>query len=296
MRTRSLGPDGPPVSTIGYGAMLLSIDGRPDEGQALRVLHGVLDAGVTLIDTADVYSMDASDLGHNERLIARALREWPGNREAIVIATKGGSSHPERTKWQPDGRPEHLREACDASLRALGVESIDLYLLHARDPQVPYEESLDAVAQLQREGKIRLIGISNVGPEEIELARRRVSLQVVQNMLNLFQRSSISSSSTGRSIVGTCAAHGLTFVAHSPMGSWWNVSLEQHPVLQPIARRHGVSAHVIALAWVQAQGENVIPIPGARGPEHAVEALRAADVELTPDDLRAMDRAEFPRD
>jgi len=283
------------VSPVGFGAMKLSIDGRPTEREALRVLHGAFDAGITLIDTADVYSFDASDLGHNERLVARALAEWSGDPERILIATKGGSSHPERTRWRPDGRPEHLRAACDASLRALGRERIDLYFLHARDPAVPYAESLGAIAELVSAGKVRWAGVSNVGCEEIALARELLPLRAVQNMLNLYQREALKGGFLRRSVLATCRKHGLAFLAHSPMGSWWSTSLPEHPVVAPIAARRGVAAHAVALAWVLAQGPHVIALPGTRDLDRVREAVRAAELQLSPEELAALDRAAFPR-
>jgi aryl-alcohol dehydrogenase-like predicted oxidoreductase len=296
MRTRALGRNGPTVSAVGYGAMLLSIDGRPDEDSALRTLECVLEAGITLLDTADVYSMDGTDLGHNERLIARVLSSRPDLREHVVVATKGGSAHPERTKWHPDGRPEHLRAACEASLRALGVDCIDLYYLHAHDPNVPYEDSFGAVAELQRAGKVRWLGLSNVSVGEIETARRIAPIQAVQNMLNPFVRDALCSRFLRKSVVRHCAKHGLAFVAHSPSGTWWSARLVDHPAVAPVAARHGVSAHTVAQAWVLAQGEHVIPIPGSRRAEHAAQAARAAELTLSREELDAIDRAPFPRD
>jgi aryl-alcohol dehydrogenase-like predicted oxidoreductase len=295
MRPRTLGAGGPPVSPIGFGAMKLSIDGRPSEGEALRVLHAAFDAGITLVDTADVYSLDAGDLGHNERLIARALNERPGDRERILVATKGGSSHPERTSWRPDGRPEHLRAACDASLAALGCERIDLYYLHARDPAVPYAESLGALAELVSAGKVRWAGISNVGVREIERARRLLPLCAVQNMLNPYQRAALRGALFRPSVLERCKRLGLAFVAHSPMGSWWGETLDEHPVVAPIAARHGVTAHAVALAWVLAQGPLVIALPGARTVARVREAARAAELELERSELAAIERASFPR-
>ena len=304
MQPRTLARNGPPVSPIGFGAMKLSIDGRPSEREALRVLHGVFDAGITLIDTADVYSFDASDLGHNERLIARALDEWPGERERVLVATKGGSTHPERTRWRPCGRPEHLRAACEASLRALRRERIDLYFLHAVDPEVPYGESLGAIAELVSEGKVRWVGVSNVGPRELDAARRALPLKAVQNMLNPYQRDALACDRQGLlgrlglgspGVLERCRRHGLAFLAHSPMGSWWSASLPSHPTVAPIAARHGVSPHAVALAWVLAQGEHVIALPGSRRLDRVHEAVRAADLRLTRDELDALDTAAFPR-
>ena len=159
MRTRALGPGAPDVAVVGLGGMHLSIADRPDEATALRVIHATLDAGATILDTADVYCLDDADLGHNERLIAKALRTWGGRRDAVVVATKGGMTRP-GGRWERNGRPEHLRRACDRSLKALETERIDLYQLHAPDPEVPLIESVGALVELQRAGKIRWIGVS----------------------------------------------------------------------------------------------------------------------------------------
>ena len=146
---RRLGGDAPLVSAVGYGGMHLSIQDRPLEEQGIRVIQAALDAGVTLIDTADVYCMDENDIGHNERLIARALKSWSGDRSRVIVATKGGMTRP-RGRWEMDGRPAHLKAACERSLKALGVERIDLYQLHVPDPRVPLAESVGALADLQR--------------------------------------------------------------------------------------------------------------------------------------------------
>src|SRR5215471_8720581 len=138
METRQLGPGAPAVSAIGYGGMMISIAGRPPEDQAIRAIHTALDSGATLIDTADVYCLDDSEIGHNERLIAKALKQWSGSKTGLVIATKAGMTRP-AGRWERDGRPEHIRAACEKSLKALGVERIDLYQFHAPDPNVPFE-------------------------------------------------------------------------------------------------------------------------------------------------------------
>jgi len=169
---RRLGRDAPLVSAVGYGGMHLSIQDRPPEEQGIRVIHAALDAGVTLIDTADVYCLDNQDIGHNERLVARALGSWQGDRDQVTVATKGGVTRP-AGRWDTDGRPQHLRAACERSLKALGVERLDLYQLHAPDPKVPLAESVGALGELKQEGKIRWIGLSNVSVAES--ARRRQS-------------------------------------------------------------------------------------------------------------------------
>ena len=259
MRTRALGPGAPDVAVVGLGGMHLSIAGRPHEATALRVIHAALDTGATLLDTADVYCLDDSDLGHNERLLAKALRSWGGRRDAVVVATKGGMTRP-GGRWERNGRPEHLRRACERSLKALGTERIDLYQLHAPDPEVALTESVGALVELQRAGKIRWIGVSNVTVPDIEAAARLTPLVAVQNRLNPFFREALSGG-----VVAECGRRGLGFLAYSPVGGGrLNKKLPDHPVLQSIARRHSTSSHAVVLAWVLAQGDTVIAIPSAR--------------------------------
>jgi aryl-alcohol dehydrogenase-like predicted oxidoreductase len=268
--------------------MHISIADRPEESESIRVVHAALDAGMTLIDTADVYSLGAHDLGHNERLIARALRAWRGPRERILVATKGGSERPEG-RWTRNGRPQHLKAACERSLRALGVEEIDLYQLHAVDPAVPLEESMGAFARLLEEGKIVRAGLSNVSVEQIERARRVVPITSVQNRLSPFFRESLE-----EGVVRYCGNEGLGFLAYSPTGGGrLNRKLPAHPVVERIGRTHGASPHAVVLAWVLAQGPSVIAIPSARTPEHARDSASASDLLLAPEELRELDEAEF---
>lgn len=291
MRMRTLGPGAPDVSAVGLGGMHLSIAGRPDdETTALRTIHAALDGGATILDTADVYCLDDTEIGHNERLMAKALRTWGGRRDNVVVATKGGMTRP-GGRWERNGHPEHLRRACDRSLKALGVDRIDLYQLHAPDPEVPFAESVETLAELQRAGKIRWIGVSNVTVEDIATAARLTSLAAVQNRLNPFFREALTGG-----VVAECARRGLGLLAYSPVGGGrLNQKLPDHPVLQPIARRHGISAHAVVLAWVLAQGATVIAIPSARTGAHAADSLTAADVQLSPTELAAIDAAEFSR-
>ena len=285
---RQLGPEGPEVSAVGYGGMHLSIENRPDEPQAIRTLHAALDAGVTLIDTADVYSLGDHDIGHNERLIARALREWRGPRDTVLVATKGGSTRP-GGRWERNARPAHLRAACERSLKALAVDEIDLYQLHAPDPGVPLEESIGALARLLEEGKIRRVGLSNVSVPEIEAAARIVPLTSVQNRLSPFFRESLD-----RGVVAHCRERRIGFLAYSPVGGGrLNRKLPGHPEVGEVARRLGASPHAVVIAWVMAQGPQVIPIPSARTPEHVRDSVTAMDLQLGPEDVEAIDRAVF---
>jgi len=288
--SRKLGPDAPPVSAVGYGGMHLSIQDRPSEEQGVRVIRAALDAGVTLIDTADVYCLDDSEIGHNELLIARALRTDRGIRDGIIVATKGGLRRP-GGRWEVDGRPQHLREACHHSLQALGVERIDLYQLHSPDPRVPLTDSVGALAELQREGKVRWVGLSNVSVEEIQLAERIVPVTTVQNRLNPFFREALS-----RGVVEYCTRQRIGFLAYSPVGGGrLNRKLPAHPVLRPMARRLGVTPHALVLAWVLAQSAAVIVIPSARTEEHVLDSITAANLKLSEADLSAITAAPFSR-
>lgn len=288
MQTRLLGPGAPAVSTVGFGGMPLSIQGRPDEKIAIRVIHAALDAGMTLVDTADVYCLDDADIGHNERLISRALETWSGDSDSVIVATKGGMTRP-RGRWQRDARPERLRAACERSLAALRLECIDLYQLHVPDPAVPFRESVGALAELQREGKIKWVGLSNVSVNEIEEAGAIAPVITVQNRLNPFFREALSDG-----VVEHCRERSIGFLAYSPVGGGrLNKRLPDHPVLQTIARAHGASAHAVVLAWVLAQGNNVIVIPGARSVEHALDSVSSAEIALSDAEIRAIDEAEF---
>jgi aryl-alcohol dehydrogenase-like predicted oxidoreductase len=290
LKTRSLGAGAPEVPAVGYGGMHLSIQDRPPETQGVQVIQAALDAGVRLIDTADVYCLDEADLGHNERLVARALRSWGGEREAVLVATKGGMTRPSG-RWERDGSPEHLRVACERSLRALGVERIALYQLHAPDPRVPFEESVGALAELRREGKIRWAGLSNVSVGQIRAAEAIVPVASVQNRLNPFFREALDDG-----VVRYCTDRGIGFLAYSPTGGGrLNRKLPEHPVLRPMAARLGVSAHALVIAWVLAQSAAVIAIPSARRSAHALDSVGAGTLELSAEDLAAIDRAQFSR-
>ncbi|HEX5005048.1 MAG TPA: aldo/keto reductase [Gemmatimonadales bacterium] len=275
---------------VGFGGMPLSIDGRPTEAQGVRVVHAALDAGVRLVDTADVYCLADPDLGHNERLLAAALRSWNGPRDEVLVATKGGLTRPDG-RWERNARPEHLRKACDRSLRALGVEQIALYQLHAPDPRVPFAESVGMLAELQQEGKIRWVGLSNVSVDQVNAARRHVEVVTVQNRLSPFFREALTDG-----VVAHCERLGIGFLAYSPVGGGrLNLKLPGHPLVKAIAARHGASPHTVVLAWVLAQGGNVFVIPGARTEAHATDSWQAGELSLEADELRALDAAHFDR-
>ena len=282
MPTRRLG--GLQVSAIGLGEMPMSLAGRPDEARSVRTIHAALDAGVTLIDTADAYCVDETDFGHGERLVAKALAAWPGDRDRVLVATKGGHTRP-GGDWEVDGRPEHLRRACEASLRALGVEAIGLYQFHRPDPKVPFAESVGAMAELKAAGKVRLVGLSNVSVDQIRQAREVVEVASVQNEFSpRFRRS--------EGELAWCAANRIAFLPWSPLGGIGRGRDlgSRHTAFSQVAETHGVSPQQVALAWQLAKAPVVIPIPGASRPETILDSAAAATLRLRRDELARLDR------
>jgi aryl-alcohol dehydrogenase-like predicted oxidoreductase len=281
MKQRALGASGLTVSSVGLGGMYMSIQGRPSEDDAVRTIHAALDAGVTLIDTADVYCLDHSDIGHNERLIARALREMKAS--GIVVATKGGLERPGGA-WTRNARPEHLRSACEASLAALGVERIGVYQLHAPDPAVPLEESVGELARLRAEGKVAHVGLSNVSVREIERAAAIVPIVSVQNRWSPTHRGPEQDG-----VLAHCAAKGIALLPYSPFGGAGGArTLGRSGRLAEEAARRGVSPHRLVIAWMLAKSPVVIPIPGARRVESVVDCAKASDLALSPADVAAI--------
>jgi aryl-alcohol dehydrogenase-like predicted oxidoreductase len=280
--TRTLGDA--EVFPIGLGGMPLSVEGRPDEDRAIRTIHAALDAGVNLIDTADAYSLDDSDFGHNERLIAKALR---GRRDGVIVATKGGHTRTAGGGWELDGRPEYIRAACEASLRALETDVIDLYQHHRPDPAVPYAETIGAFKELQDEGKVRWVGVSNANVEQLEEALAIVELVSVQNQLAPAFTSPIA-----KGEVTFATERGLAFLPWSPLGGIGRAdgTAEVSPVVQA-AESHGVSPPQVVLAWLLALSSAVIPIPGSSRPETIADSAQAAELTLSEDELRAISGA-----
>jgi aryl-alcohol dehydrogenase-like predicted oxidoreductase len=275
---------GTDVFPIGLGEMPMSLSSRPPEERSIRTIHAALDAGVNLIDTADAYARDHTDIGHGERLLARALRD---RRDGVIVATKGGHTR-NGEAWALDGRPEHLREACEASLRALETDRIDLYQFHRPDPDVPYEESIGAFKELQDEGKVRWVGISNANTEQIELACSIVDVVSVQNQLSLEYRAPI-----GKGEVALCEERGIAFLPWSPLGGIRSAgeAAGSHDPVRAAADAHGVSPQQVALAWLLSLSEVVIPIPGASRPESIEDSVRTVDLALSDDELAAIGAA-----
>jgi aryl-alcohol dehydrogenase-like predicted oxidoreductase/predicted kinase len=261
--------------------MRLSTSADRDDERGLAVIRAALDAGATLLDTADAYCLDERDVGHNERLIARALSGWAGDRARITVATKGGMRRP-KGAWVADGRAKHLRDACDASRQALGVDTIELYQLHAVDPKTPIETSVRALARLQEEGKIRDVGLCNVTVSQIKAAQSIASIASVQVSL-----SPLDDESLRNGVAEYCRENGIRLIGYRPLGGERLKQLAREPVLSEIAAKHAASNEEVALAWLMSLG--VVPIPGASRNETASSLSRALDIQLDDDDRTALD-------
>lgn len=277
------------VSAIGLGGMPLSIEGRPDDrARCLATVHAALDAGVTLIDTADAYHLDGSDVGHNETLVAEALATYRGDVSDVLVATKGGHTRPGGGAWDIDGSPEHLRAACDASLKRLGVEAIGLYQHHRPDPKVPYADSIGALAELLDAGKIRMAGISNADPDQIRQAQEILGGRLV-SVQNQFSPAFGSSEPE----LQLCADMGIAFLPWSPLGGIGSAADlgSSHAAFAEVAAERGVSPQQVTLAWMLALSPVVVPIPGSSRPETARASAAAADLELTAEEVSRLSAA-----
>ncbi|MDQ7904738.1 aldo/keto reductase [Phytohabitans sp. ZYX-F-186] len=270
------------VSAIGLGGMPMSIEGRPDEERSVRTIHAALDAGVTLIDTADAYHLYANDDGHNETLIAQALASYGGDTSGVLVATKGGHLRPGDGSWTLNGSPSYLREACEASLKRLGVDAIGLYQFHRPDPRTPYEDSVGAIRDLLDAGKIRMAGISNANPEQIRLAQEILGgrLVSVQNQFSPAFRGSEPE-------LELCHELGIAFLPWSPLGGIAQAGElgSRFAPFAEVAEARGVSPQRVCLAWMLAKSPVVVPIPGASRPESIRDSVAAVDLRLTGEEL-----------
>jgi aryl-alcohol dehydrogenase-like predicted oxidoreductase len=260
------------VNRLGFGAMRITGPGiwgdPPDHDQAVAVLRRAVELGVTFIDTADAYGPDVSEL-----LIAEALHPYPEN---LVIATKAGLLRSGPNRWSPDGRPEHLRQACEGSLRRLKVDRLDVLQLHRPDPAVPLADSLGALIALQQEGKVRHIGVSNVNEEQLDEAMELTPVVSVQNRYNAGDRSS-------EDLVDRCQADGLAFLPWAPIQD-----ADKNPAVGAAAEAHGATSHQVLLAWLLARSPQVLPIPGTGSVRHLEANVAAAAIHLTPEEVAAI--------
>ena len=286
MKTRAIGDAA--VSEIGLGGMPMSIEGRPDRTRSIATVHASLDAGVTLVDTADAYHLHADEVGHNEELIAEALRTWGGDASGVLVATKGGHLRPGDGSWTLDASPAHLKEAAQASAKRLGVEAIGLYQLHRPDPSVPYAESVGALAELLDAGTIAMAGISNADPDQIRLADEVLGgrLVSVQNQFSPAFRSSEPE-------LRLCAELGIAFLPWSPLGGISSAAElgGQHAAFAEVAEAHGVTPQQVTLAWMLALADVVVPIPGSSRPETARASAEASGLVLTAEEVARLSAA-----
>ena len=262
------------VNRLGFGAMRITGTGvwgePPSREQAIATLRRAVELGVNFIDTADSYGPDVSEI-----LIAEALYPYPDD---LVIATKGGLVRPGPSRWDADGRPEHLRLVCEGSLRRLRLEQIPLYQFHRPDPAVPLAESMGAIAELKNEGKIRHVGISNVTESELRQAQRIVPIVSVQNRYNATDRRSSS-------LIDLCEQEQLVFLPWAPVQE-----ADKNPAVASAAERHNATQHQVVLAWMLASSPQILPIPGTGSVRHVEENIAAASVELDPDEIEAISK------
>ncbi len=286
MKQRKLA--GQTVSAIGLGAMPMSIEGRPDRARSIATIHAALDAGITLIDTADAYHWHADEVGHNESLIAEALASYGQSTDHVLVATKGGHLRPGDGSWTADGSAQHLREAAQASAKRLGVEQIGLYQFHRPDPSVPFEESVGVLNDLLDEGLIALAGVSNTDVDQIRQANDLLGgrLASVQNQFSPAFR-------TSQGELELCAELGIAFLPWSPLGGITNAAAlgDKFAPFAEVASERGVSPQVVCLAWELALADVVVPIPGASRPETITDSATATDLELSSDELARLNAA-----
>jgi pyridoxine 4-dehydrogenase len=266
-----------PVHRLGFGAMRITGEGiwgpPADHDEAIATLRRAVELGINLIDTADSYGPEVS-----EQLIAEALYPYPAG---LVIATKGGLLRPGPDQWEPDGRPEYLRQALEGSLKRLRLERIDLYQFHRPDPKVPFEESVGTLVELRRQGKIRHVGLSNVTTDQLQRAQRIVPIASVQNRYNLTDRSS-------EDVLEACERQNIGFIPWFPLATG-NLARQGSPV-DRIARRHNAAPSQIALAWLLKRSPVMLPIPGTSTRRHLEENVAAASITLTQDEFDELNR------
>lgn len=300
METKQLGKNGPTVSAIGLGCMGMSaFYGQRNDEESIATIHHALDKGITLVDTADMYGA-----GHNEELVGKAIRD---RREKVVLATKFGQVRPAGGGVSINGRPEYVRVACEASLRRLGVDYIDLYYQHRVDPDTPIEETVGAMADLVREGKVRYLGLSEASPNTIRRAFATYPITALQTEYSLWSRE------VEAAALPLCRQLGIGFVAYSPLGRGFltgsfktfedlpaddarrgqprfqgenfQKNLQLVEEVERIAREKGATASQVALAWLLAQGQDIVPIPGTKRRTYLDENLGALDLKLAKEDL-----------
>jgi aryl-alcohol dehydrogenase-like predicted oxidoreductase len=286
MQSRRIGDT--QVSAIGLGEMPMSLRSRPPEQQSIDTIHAALDAGVTFIDTADAYSRDSGDFGHGESLVARALASYGGDTSNVLVATKGGHTREADGEWSLNGSPDYLRQACDASLKRLGVDAIGLYQFHRPDPRVDWADSVGAIRDLLDAGKIRYAGVSNADPDQIRLSNEILGgrLVSVQNQFSPAFRSSEPE-------LDLCAELDIAFLPWSPFGGISKAGDlgSRFAPFAKVGEARGVSPQQVCLAWMLAKAPVVIPIPGSSRPETIRDSAAAVHLTLTAEEIAELDAA-----
>jgi aryl-alcohol dehydrogenase-like predicted oxidoreductase len=276
------------VSALGLGGMPMSIEGRPEGSRSIATIHAALEAGVTLIDTADAYHIGADEVGHNESLIARALASSDADTSEVLVATKGGHLRPGDGSWTVNGSPDYLRQACEASLRRLGVEAIGLYQFHRPDPSVPYADSIGAIRDLLDAGKIQMAGISNANLEQIRTAQQILGgrLASVQNQFSPAFRSSEPE-------LRLCEQLGIAFLPWSPLGGIKDAADlgTTYQSFAQVAREVEATPQQVTLAWMLATSPVVIPIPGSSRPETIRASVAATDLHLNFEQINGLNQS-----
>ena len=276
------------VGGVALGCSGLSLFPPPRQ-QAIDTIRAALDAGMRLLDTAAVYVPDAASQGHNELLVAEAVRSWSGNSGEVVIVSKGGHArvgdgHNIKVDFEVCGRPEYIWAQAEATLKNLEVDALDVHLLHQPDPAVPIEESMGALDELRRQGKARIIGVCNATVDQLEECQKSLRIDAVQNAFSPLARD--------RTVLAWCERNSVSFLAHSALGGLFGPRVDEFPSITAVAARHGVSPHRVALAWELAQSEILIPLAGCRRPATARDSAAAMSLALDDADLELLQQID----
>jgi aryl-alcohol dehydrogenase-like predicted oxidoreductase len=283
--SRQLGKTNIEVYPIGFGAMPLSLDNRPDSKQASSVIETFIQKGGNFIDTANVYCIDETEIGHNEKLIEKILSVL-NHKNDVIVATKGGVRR-KGSNWIADGKPEFLRQSCEQSLKDLNTDSIFLYQLHAPDHNIPLTDSVAELLKLKEEGKIQHIGLSNINKEQIQLALSITDIVSVQNRCSIFDKSSFNNG-----VIEFCKNNDITCIAHSPVGGYFqHKQLSENSLLKKLAEKHHVTSYQIMIAWLLHKSDHILPIPGASKVNSITDSMKAIDIELSKEDLQQLELA-----
>ena len=283
-KARRLGKTNVEVHAVGLGAMPLSLQGRPDYEQAYSVIEAFVQAGGNFIDTANVYCIDESEIGHNEILIEQTLSKL-NLKNKVTVATKGGVER-KGNNWVANGKPEFLRQSCEKSLIDLKTDSIFLYQLHAPDPEIPLTDSVGELRKLLDEGKIQHIGLSNVNVEQSQMALSIAEIMSIQNRCSLFDQRSLENG-----VIKFCEEHDITFIAHSPVGGHFqHKQLTDITLLKKIAKKYEASTYQIAISWLLCKSASLLPIPGASKVNSITDSLQAVEIDLRKEDIQMLDK------